>query len=312
MSEIANLLCILLLEKNWEQAEQHLRLWPYHASHYAYHTLWFGNTIRCLPIHLACMLKPPIQIITAFIAAHNILSTTTHYQDPVLVRSSFTSSHPLLEKDSLGRCALHLACRYNASSEVLNTLMSSCPSCVFVRADDGSLPIHMLCLYAKSYLNTVRALKRMLYIMPSIIYIRDDNDLLPKDLLEDNSNFHDVTKEALRAVLYEAEYDGPTFTEFSESVISYSSSIPWSTNSSMSSSKSDESAELSSTAVKTKKCIICLSNEACRVLLPCGHISLCQDCTTPTKLMKMGHRCPECRTCIHDAITVYARIMADD
>jgi len=47
----------------------------------------------------------------------------------------------------------------------------------------------------------------------------------------------------------------------------------------------------------SKACIICLENERCVALIPCGHLCLCRECSgTQTK-------CPVCRT----PVTTYLR-----
>jgi len=49
-----------------------------------------------------------------------------------------------------------------------------------------------------------------------------------------------------------------------------------------------------------KSCIICLENERCVALIPCGHLALCKNCCgTQTK-------CPVCRTPIRDVLRTFS------
>jgi len=47
-------------------------------------------------------------------------------------------------------------------------------------------------------------------------------------------------------------------------------------------------------------CIICLENERCVALIPCGHLCLCRECSGTQK------KCPVCRTPIQDLLRTYS------
>jgi serine/threonine protein kinase len=61
----------------------------------------------------------------------------------------------------------------------------------------------------------------------------------------------------------------------------------------------------------TKMCVVCLSKPVCRILLPCGHPCLCEICSTDQGLTKLKRKCPECRSAIREAATIYGRIVDD-
>jgi len=49
-----------------------------------------------------------------------------------------------------------------------------------------------------------------------------------------------------------------------------------------------------------RSCIICLENERCVALIPCGHLCLCRECSGTQK------KCPICRTPIQDLLRTYS------
>lgn len=280
----------LIIDRKWNQAIQYINLWPNEASKLSAFTFKCGTKITCLPIHLACMRKPPIEIITAFFT------------------SSITQNRKfLLTQDSTGRCPIHHACRYNAPCDVIQVLISLCPKSLYIKSYDGCLPIHLLCLHAKSY-TVLKAMVHMLWMMPTAVEVMDDHGLLPKDLIEDNPN-HEL-REELRNILLHAErslvkQEGTVEFLLNSSVECESLELEQ-TNTEDTSSTTDTMSEMNA-----KLCIICMSKCACRVLLPCGHISLCEACSTDYSLSKMRWKCPECRGAIREAITIYGRILPE-
>ena len=62
----------------------------------------------------------------------------------------------------------------------------------------------------------------------------------------------------------------------------------------------------------TKKCVVCLEKNVSRVIVPCGHPCLCDDCGTSSGLERMGWNCPECRGEVQDAIRFFGRVVNDE
>lgn len=61
----------------------------------------------------------------------------------------------------------------------------------------------------------------------------------------------------------------------------------------------------------SKMCVVCLGKPVCRILLPCGHPCLCEICSTEQGLAKLRRKCPECRSKIREAVTIYGRVVDD-
>lgn len=51
-------------------------------------------------------------------------------------------------------------------------------------------------------------------------------------------------------------------------------------------------------------CVICLDNKATHVLIPCGHLALCNDCAK-NRLSDLHNICPLGRCVFQDAIKVF-------
>jgi hypothetical protein len=283
----------LIMDRKWTQAIQYINLWPKEASKLTVYTFKCGTRITCFPIHLACMRKPPIEIITAFVTSSRITQNKKY----------------LLTQDSVGRCPIHHACRYNAPCDVIQVLISLCPKSLYVKSYDGCLPIHLLCLHAKSQ-TLLKAIVHMLWIMPTSVEVMDDHGLTPKDLIEDNPN--QELREELKSILLHAERN--LVKEEETAAFLFNTSVEWKSLQVEQTNTDDTSSSTAATEmseINAKMCIICWSKCACRVLLPCGHISLCEACSTDVSLSKMGWKCPECRGAIREAITIYGRVLAE-
>mmetsp|Transcript_19996 Transcript_19996/g.28998 ORF Transcript_19996/g.28998 Transcript_19996/m.28998 type:complete len:891 (-) Transcript_19996:1842-4514(-) len=79
-------------------------------------------------------------------------------------------------------------------------------------------------------------------------------------------------------------------------------------------SATEATASISSSSPRVKRCVICLSNPVKRILLPCGHPCLCDDCSTGHNLRKLHQRggCPECRAPFTQVAHFYGKILMDD
>jgi hypothetical protein len=94
---MSNLLCNLIHNKKWTSVVEYLGLFPNEAKQETKQTFACGTKITCIPIHIACMRSPTLQVIAAFIAA---------------------CPKSLECADGIGRTALHNAIRYKASPQV--------------------------------------------------------------------------------------------------------------------------------------------------------------------------------------------------
>ena len=72
--------------------------------------------------------------------------------------------------------------------------------------------------------------------------------------------------------------------------------------------KTDENDRLLSPA-KVKMCVVCMTNAADRVLIPCGHVCLCGDCSAFGELARLNSKCPECRQNFREVIKIYSQVV---
>lgn len=75
--------------------------------------------------------------------------------------------------------------------------------------------------------------------------------------------------------------------------------------------KTDENDRLLSPA-KVKMCVVCMSKAADRVLVPCGHVCLCEDCSSFQELARLRNKCPECRQIFREVIKIYSQVVEAD
>lgn len=66
-----------------------------------------------------------------------------------------------------------------------------------------------------------------------------------------------------------------------------------------------------SAASVAKECVVCLERHVTHILVPCGHPCLCEICSTGQGLVKLKHKCPECRRPIRETLRFYGTIVED-
>ncbi len=52
-------------------------------------------------------------------------------------------------------------------------------------------------------------------------------------------------------------------------------------------------------SAKLSECVICIDRECCMIVLPCGHMCLCEKCSEGLKF------CPVCRGSAQQTVKVY-------
>lgn len=87
----------LITKRKWDSVIERILYFPDEAKQ-ATQTLLCGTSVSCIPIHIACMCEPTLQVIAAFIAA---------------------APRSLEDTDGIGRSALHIAIGYHASPQVI-------------------------------------------------------------------------------------------------------------------------------------------------------------------------------------------------
>ena len=88
----------LITRRKWDSVIERILYFPEEAKQAMTQTLLCGTSVSCIPIHIACMYEPTLQVIAAFIAA---------------------APRSLEDTDGIGRSALHIAIGYHASPQVI-------------------------------------------------------------------------------------------------------------------------------------------------------------------------------------------------
>ena len=114
----------LILKKDWKMVVKRAIAFPEEASTWIV-TKGFNGNLRFLPLHKACVLQPPENVITTLLNA---------YMDGID------------DKDQDGWLPIHCACFYGAGEAVINTLLNANPKGAQSKDDEGRLPLHYACL----------------------------------------------------------------------------------------------------------------------------------------------------------------------
>lgn len=139
----------LIDAKNWDQANNRCLNFPGEAS------IWFKESSRrgglhaqLLPLHLACLLRPPVSLVNTLIKAH---------------------AKAVMSRDHSGRLPIHNASWKNSSPEVVRVLMESNQACVLQKDHRGRLPLHVACEFGASE----KLVKVLVLAGPDSIFERD-------------------------------------------------------------------------------------------------------------------------------------------
>mmetsp|Transcript_25693 Transcript_25693/g.56345 ORF Transcript_25693/g.56345 Transcript_25693/m.56345 type:complete len:614 (+) Transcript_25693:95-1936(+) len=148
----------LLLKKDWNGAIQRAESNPEEAATWIV-TKGFNGNLRFLPLHKACVLCPPGEVVEKLLKAYPEGSKCRD-QDGWLpihcacfygacgnVITALLEVHPKGSqlKDDEGRLPIHYACLKSASQEVVNILLENFPKGGMSKDDEGRLPIHHAC-----------------------------------------------------------------------------------------------------------------------------------------------------------------------
>lgn len=117
-----------ILKKDWKAANKRMQTHPEEASIWIA-TKGFHGNLKFLPIHKACVLQPPIDLIQS------------------LLQANASSAY---DTDQDGWLPIHCACFYNADDAIIQLLLQSNEKGVSHKDDDGRLPLHYACLKGAS------------------------------------------------------------------------------------------------------------------------------------------------------------------
>jgi hypothetical protein len=121
------------------------------------------DTIHRLPIHRVCALKPPLKVVEALYAA---------YPESMICREKY------------GSLALHLACQYVASHDVICFMASIYRPAIRAVDEFGLLPIHL----AVTEGAPIEAIHFLLKGYPEGAKLRDNSGMAPLDYARESSN----------------------------------------------------------------------------------------------------------------------------
>jgi ankyrin repeat protein len=117
-----------ILKKDWKAATARVHSHPDEAATWIA-TKGFHGNLRFLPIHKACVLQPPKNLIQQLLHAHPDGAS---------------------DKDQDGWLPIHCACFYNADDAIVELLLQHYPNGSHCKDDDGRLPLHYACLKGAS------------------------------------------------------------------------------------------------------------------------------------------------------------------
>ena len=148
----------LLLKKDWKAACARANSFPDEAATWIV-TKGFNGNLRFLPLHKACVLQPPQNVIDTLLAAYPEAAKSRDQDGwhPVHCACFYGASDKVVNqllnaypkggqaKDDEGRLPLHYACLKGASQDVVDVLLGSFPKGAMSKDDEGRLPIHHAC-----------------------------------------------------------------------------------------------------------------------------------------------------------------------
>jgi ankyrin repeat protein len=148
----------LLLKKDWKAAAARAQSNPAEAATWIV-TKGFNGNLRFLPLHKACVLQPPANVIQSLLSAYPEGSQCKDQDGwlPIHCACFYGADDRVIDallrsfskggqsKDDEGRLPLHYACLKGASQEVVDVLLSSFPKGAMSKDDEGRLPIHHAC-----------------------------------------------------------------------------------------------------------------------------------------------------------------------
>jgi ankyrin repeat protein len=181
----------LVLKKDWDGVASRVHLFPDEACTWIV-TKGFNGNLRFLPIHKACVLGPPPNIVMSLISAFPEgvlradqdgwlpLHCACFYGAPDATIDAILCANPKASqrKDDDGRLPLHYACLKGASEYVVNQLLGAHVKGALVKDNDGRMPLHHACSKGASD----GVLSALVRLGPKAAQCKDANGRLPLHL----------------------------------------------------------------------------------------------------------------------------------
>uniref|UniRef100_A0A7S2ICF1 Uncharacterized protein n=2 Tax=Helicotheca tamesis TaxID=374047 RepID=A0A7S2ICF1_9STRA len=175
----------LIQGEDWKLATMECRMNPKEAAMWSTQPGFFDgiHDARILPIHQACALQPPPEVIEALIECHpagirskesgfdrlplHVACQTSAGADIIRVLLSY-NGEASRTKDCLGRLPLHYACSHRATPEVISLLLDSFPAAAGVEDKNGWIALHVACRFAAD----PDVVRQLLEILPGATMIK--------------------------------------------------------------------------------------------------------------------------------------------
>jgi len=148
----------MLLKKDWRGAMERAETHPEEAATWIV-TKGFNGNLRFLPLHKACVLAPPGEVIEKLLMIYPEgskcrdqdgwlpIHCACFYGTCSQAIATLLKVHPKGSqlKDDEGRLPLHYACLKSASQDVVDILLETFSRGAMSKDDEGRLPIHHAC-----------------------------------------------------------------------------------------------------------------------------------------------------------------------
>jgi hypothetical protein len=149
-------------------------------------------------------------------------------------------------------------------------LISAAPKTVHVKADDGSLPLHVAMLYSRPI--DLPVIRYLLLLHPEAAILPDGHGLSPKEILSDSlvelttkleiiGILDSTASQMSMYMLPECPQDERTHQGIPRTIT-------------LSLKSTDENIDggcFIDNTPKIKQCVVCMDRDASRILVPCGH-----------------------------------------
>merc|ERR1719469_54358 len=147
-----------IVKKDWDTATNRCKQFPVETSTWIV-TKGFKGNLRFLPIHKACVLQPPPDLVTALLSSYPDGAKSADQDGwlPIHCAAFYGASQEVIDaliqvhpkgahcKDEEGRLSLHYACLKGASLNTVTSLLQCYPKGATSKDDEGRLPIHHAC-----------------------------------------------------------------------------------------------------------------------------------------------------------------------
>lgn len=219
---------IYLFDADWRAATKEIEYHPNDAKHWSTRPGFFdgehSHESHVLPIHIACSLHAPLDVIKAIVEAYpECLSVkeSSFKRLPIHVACQFANTPDViqymsreyvagtLEPDILGRLPLHYACSNGASLDVVTSLLSTCPASALYADFNGWLPLHVAVHFGAS----IEVIRELVRVCPTAVYMKTKKNSTALSLAKKISTKNKVEVIAvLNSAVTVGKYDANQFS----------------------------------------------------------------------------------------------------